>query len=161
MELSNQPPNSPDFNVLELGFFNSIQDLKLKQYPKQMDDLVADTDVAFADIDSSKLNNVFLSYNLVMKIAMKVGGENNYKLQNICKAKLQREGSIPNTINHSDEALDIANYNFIGDTEGVVGDVTDGLDIIMESMDVFNMFLSDADATFAAVNELEPLHLNE
>ena len=28
LELSNQPPNSPDFNVLDLGFFNSIQALK-------------------------------------------------------------------------------------------------------------------------------------
>ena len=27
MELSKQPPNSPDFNVLDLGFFNYIQAL--------------------------------------------------------------------------------------------------------------------------------------
>ena len=35
MELSNQPPNGPDFNVLNLGFFNSIQDLQHEQSSKK------------------------------------------------------------------------------------------------------------------------------
>ena len=34
MDLSNQPPNSPEFNVLDLGFFNSIQALQHERSPK-------------------------------------------------------------------------------------------------------------------------------
>ena len=36
MEVSNQPPSSPDFNVLELRFFNSIQTLKHEQLSKKL-----------------------------------------------------------------------------------------------------------------------------
>ncbi|KAH9132626.1 hypothetical protein LEN26_007348 [Aphanomyces euteiches] len=30
IEVTNQPPNSPDYNVLDLGYFNSIQSLQQK-----------------------------------------------------------------------------------------------------------------------------------
>ena len=49
-----------------------------------------------------------------------------------------------------------------GDTEGVVGNVPDGLCMLMELVDgVFNMFLSDADASFVAENKLKPPQLND
>lgn len=35
-----QPPNSPDFNVLDLGFFSAIQSLHYKEAPKTIDELV-------------------------------------------------------------------------------------------------------------------------
>ena len=82
--------------------------------------------------------------------------------QHIGKAKIRQEGRLTTAIKCSDESLYISNTHFNGDTEVVVGAVPYGLNVLMETMDgVFNMFLSDADATFAAVNELEPLHLNE
>ena len=92
---------------------------------------------------------------------MKVGGGNNYKLQNIGKAKLWQEVRLTTSIKCNDEALDIFNAPLNVYTEGMVGSVPDGFDMLMESMDVFNMFLSDTDDTFAAENELEPIYLNE
>ena len=91
---------------------------------------------------------------------MKVGGGNNYNLQHIGKAKLQKEGRLPTAIKCIDEDLYVANVQLNGDTKGVVGSLPDVLDMLMDSMDVFNMFLSDLDATFASENGLEPLHLN-
>ena len=41
ISLTCQPPNSPDFNVLDLGFFNAIQSLQHQNHPKSIDDLVA------------------------------------------------------------------------------------------------------------------------
>ena len=35
-----QPPNSPDFNVLDLGFFNSVEALQHQNAPKSIDDLI-------------------------------------------------------------------------------------------------------------------------
>ena len=87
MELSNQPPNSPDFNVLDLGFFNSIQALQHQYTPKNIDDLVAITERAFSDLDSMKLSDFFLYYRMEMESAMMLGGGNNYRIQNIGKAK--------------------------------------------------------------------------
>ena len=36
-----QPPNSPDLNVLELGYFNSMQSLQHQKVPKTIDNLVS------------------------------------------------------------------------------------------------------------------------
>lgn len=36
-----QPPNSPDLNVLDLGFFRAIQSLKYKEASKTIDELVS------------------------------------------------------------------------------------------------------------------------
>lgn len=36
-----RPPNSFDFNVLDLGFFNSIQCIQLKSSQHNMDELIA------------------------------------------------------------------------------------------------------------------------
>ena len=46
-----------------------------------------------------------------------------------------------------------------GDTESVFRVVEDGMDELGESMD--HLFLSDEDATYAAVNEIDPLQLIE
>jgi len=98
MTLSNQPPNSPDFNVNDLGFFNAIQSLQNQQSLKNIDDLVECVERAFAEMHWDKFNNVFLSYQLAMESAMKVSGGNNYKLQHIGKAKLQWEGWLSTSI---------------------------------------------------------------
>eukprot|EP00957_Ditylum_brightwellii_P038979 2946356-Ditylum_brightwellii.AAC.1 len=88
MQLPNQPSNSPDFNVLDLGFFNAIQTLQHQHSPKNIDDLITIMKEAFASMGCTTLNDVFFSYHLAMKSAMKVGGGNNYQLQHIGKAKL-------------------------------------------------------------------------
>ena len=45
-----QLPNSPDFNVLNLGFLNSIQSLlKYKKQSKGIDHLIANVEEAFGE----------------------------------------------------------------------------------------------------------------
>ena len=93
---------------------------------------MAITEGAFADLDSMKLDNVFLSYHLAMESAMMAGGGKNYKLQHIGKAELRREGPLPIAIRCSDEALDIADAHLRGDTDRVVGFIEDGMDELGE-----------------------------
>ena len=157
MELLNQPPNSPEFNVLDLGFFNSIQALQHQYTPKNIDDLVAITEGASADLYSMKLNDVFLSYHLAMESSMIIGGGNSYKLHHIGKANIFREGRLPIDIRCSDEALEIPDTYLRWDTERVVKVIEDGIDEMGESMDY--LILSEEDAEYAAVTELEPLQL--
>ena len=57
-----QPPNSPDMNVLDLGFFNAIQSLQHQRAPKNVDDLIDVVEKAFHDLDVKKLNYVFLTW---------------------------------------------------------------------------------------------------
>ena len=90
-----QPPNSPDLNVLDLGYFNSIQALQHKKVPNSVDDLVSAVEESFRELTKDSLDNVFLSLQMAMQETMRCGGGNNYKLGHISKAKLRKEGKLP------------------------------------------------------------------
>jgi hypothetical protein len=47
IELTYQPPNSPDLNVLDLGFFNAIQSLQHQSGAQTIEELVAAMEDAF------------------------------------------------------------------------------------------------------------------
>jgi len=47
IKLMCQPPNSPDLNILDLGFFSAIQSLQHKACPKTIEDLVAVVEESF------------------------------------------------------------------------------------------------------------------
>ena len=97
-----------------------------------------------------------------MESATKVGGGNNYKIENIGKAKLWREGRLSISTKCSDEALQIANTHLDGRNDHVYGAITDVNDMISELMDrAFNMFLIDENATFTAENKLEQLKITK
>ncbi|ETV90231.1 hypothetical protein H310_14933 [Aphanomyces invadans] len=81
MEAVYQPPNSPDLNVLDLGFFWSIQTLQEQKYPRYIDDIVAGTLQAWREC--------------CMKEVIRVAGNNNYKVPHMKKAKLAAKGMLP------------------------------------------------------------------
>ena len=47
IKIRNQPANSPDLNILDLGFFRSLQSLQQKKCSKNIDELVAAVEDAF------------------------------------------------------------------------------------------------------------------
>jgi hypothetical protein len=49
IDIVNQPPNSPDLNVLDLGFFNAIQTLQHEKAPTNIDELVTAVEEAYWD----------------------------------------------------------------------------------------------------------------
>ncbi|XP_074303611.1 uncharacterized protein LOC141638061 [Silene latifolia] len=51
IQFSYQPPNSPDLNVLDLGFFRAIQALQQKKKSKKVDELVENTMKAFTELE--------------------------------------------------------------------------------------------------------------
>ena len=80
IHMSNQPPNSPDLNVLDLGWFRAIQSLQHQIGGQNtIDDLIHATQKAFDDMEIQKLNNVFLTLQQCMVEIMRVGGSNSYK----------------------------------------------------------------------------------
>ena len=44
------PANSPDLNVLDLGYFHEIQSLKHQESPQNIDELVSEVYVSFAQL---------------------------------------------------------------------------------------------------------------
>jgi hypothetical protein len=90
-----QPANSPDLNICDLGFFNSIQSIQYKTSSKSTEELVSAVLEAFADYPPSKLNRIFLSFHACMNEVIKIGGGNEYKVPHIRKGVLERQDCLP------------------------------------------------------------------
>ena len=93
--LVNQPPNSPDLNVLDLGFFNAIQSLQMRETMKSIDDLIEAVERSFEGLSHTTLDNSFRTLQSVMECILKDGGNNTYDLPHKSKAKLEKAGTLP------------------------------------------------------------------
>ncbi|VFQ97172.1 unnamed protein product, partial [Cuscuta campestris] len=93
--LTNQPPNSPDLNILDLGFFRAIQSLKEQSAPSNVTELMNAVQEAYNQFSAHTLNKVWLSYQHVMQEVMKVEGGNNYKVPHMGKDAMHRNGTLP------------------------------------------------------------------
>jgi len=98
IRLINQPSNSPDLNVLDLGFFNSLQSLTYDMISRNLDDLIANVQNEFANYDPDTLNRVFLTLQGCLIEVMKDGGGNRYKIPHIDKDRLQSLGMLPRVL---------------------------------------------------------------
>ncbi|RLN33604.1 hypothetical protein C2845_PM03G27170 [Panicum miliaceum] len=98
IRLMQQSANSPDMNVLDLGFFNSIQSLTDCGNPETIEELIYNVEKEFEEYNETLLNRVFLSLQSCMKEVMRIGGENGYKLPHMNKQRLEREGKLPNRL---------------------------------------------------------------
>ena len=89
-----QTPQSPDLNVLDLGYFHSIQILKQTKVYREVDDLVSAVVESYVEQDNRKLVNICMTWKIVMLEIIKVGGDNTYVIPHINKAKLEKEGLV-------------------------------------------------------------------
>ncbi|XP_042035364.1 uncharacterized protein LOC121781707 [Salvia splendens] len=96
-----QPSNSPDCNVLDLGFFRAIQSIQDDKLARGVDELVANVQAAFDELSAGTLNNVFLTLQgCLTEILKEEGGNggNGYKTPHINKERLTRLGILPKTL---------------------------------------------------------------
>ncbi|XP_042051481.1 uncharacterized protein LOC121796763 [Salvia splendens] len=90
-----QPHNSPDTNVNDLGWFRAIQSLQTQTACNNVDDLMNAVEKSFHELQPETLDNVFLSLQGCYMEIMKVHGQNRYKLPHIGKAHLRRTNQLP------------------------------------------------------------------
>mmetsp|Transcript_14806 Transcript_14806/g.21169 ORF Transcript_14806/g.21169 Transcript_14806/m.21169 type:complete len:280 (-) Transcript_14806:44-883(-) len=98
VQLVCQPPNSPDMNVLDLGYFNAIQSLQHQEALQNIDELISAVYESFEALRWSKLNNIFLTLQKVMEVCILHDGRNDYKLPYMSKRKLEKLGQLPMSI---------------------------------------------------------------
>ena len=91
IRLVHQPPNSPDTNVNDLGWFRSIQSLQIQRVAHTVDDLVSAVSQSFEELSHTTLNKVFLSLQGCMIEIMTHKGHNDYKLPHMKKDTLIQE----------------------------------------------------------------------
>ena len=115
IQLDPQPANSPDLNVLDLGFFNSIQSLQHEAAPRNVDDLVQAVVKTFNDVSCEKLDGVILSLQKVMESVMLYKGSNSFASSHVEKAKLRRRGRLPIALKCREEEIesceDVSKFN--------------------------------------------------
>ena len=117
IRLTKQPPQSPDLNVLDLGYFTSIQGLKHRKDCEDVKDLVTTVKESFEQLEVSKLTNVWLTLQLVMLAILRVGGDNTYNLPHINKQKMEREGKLRTEVLVSELDMNIINEYKIGSNQ--------------------------------------------
>jgi hypothetical protein len=99
-----QPPNSPDLNVLDLGFFAAIQSIQYKQQIHGIDNLIKAVKNAFEGTKVSTLDDIFLALQACMSCILECDGGNEYKLPHLGKASLRNRETLPSSL-HCDRAL--------------------------------------------------------
>jgi hypothetical protein len=68
-----QPPNSPDCNILDLGWFASIQSLFQKKMPKTLAEIVSKVSQSLAEYPHQKLNRyVAVHFFFIRTLFLKV-----------------------------------------------------------------------------------------
>ena len=105
IRLINQPPNSPDTKIMDLGFFASIQSLQDRTRAKTIDDLLHEVELAWAASDSGKLGKVWTSLQACLEQILLCDGDNIYKPPYLRKDAAARGGTpIPRRYPVSEEA---------------------------------------------------------
>ena len=106
--LVEQPPNSPDTNVLDLGFFVSLQaDVWKLKRANTIDGLIANVKTAWQGYDPHKLNRTFLTHACCLDQIIKYHGDNNYKIPHMKKQHLERHGQLPLFVRVSQHVKDV------------------------------------------------------
>ena len=90
--LRTQPPQSPDLNILDLGFFHSLKTkcFQLKHKAENMNQLIENVKFAFKEYDCKTIlgiwGELFAVYNKILEVKSK----NTYKLPHGHVTKNQR-----------------------------------------------------------------------
>jgi hypothetical protein len=98
IRIISQPPNSPDMNVLDLGFFASLQSLTWTRTARNIDEMIYNVEKEYEEYNPSNLRRVFLTLQACMIEVMKINGGNRYKLPHMNKSRLEALGILPDRL---------------------------------------------------------------
>ena len=101
--LYTQAANSPDVNLLDLGFFRAIQSFN-DAAPKNEEELIQSVQHAYTNYPRKRLNRTWLTLQSVFNQIILCNGDNDYDIEHLSKEKLERAGQLPNVLDVVDEA---------------------------------------------------------
>ena len=94
--MAQQPANSPDLNVLDLGLFNAIDKLQHKHPRRNVQELVVAIKHAYENLPPYIITRAFVSLQGVMEQILLNDGDNNFALPHMGKAKMEKDlGGLP------------------------------------------------------------------
>jgi hypothetical protein len=95
--LYTQPPNSPDVNILDLGFFRAIQSAN-DEVSSDESQLITHVQAAYERYPRENLNRTWLTLQSVMNEIVDNHGNNDYKIPHFGKERPERTGDLPNVL---------------------------------------------------------------
>jgi hypothetical protein len=104
ISLFEQPPNSPDLNHCDLGFFNAMEKQYNQQCPRNFDDILRLVNKSYWEYPHHKINRLWLTRQQVMNEIIECNGDNTYILPHMNKEKLEREDRLPDAIEVTETA---------------------------------------------------------
>ena len=111
IQLICQPANSPDTNILDLGFFRAIQTLQHEKPCSTVDELLGNVYSSYEELSPQTLNKVFLSLQACLTQILIFRGGNNYKVPHINKDRLERTEGLPNALDVDEKLVrDVLEY---------------------------------------------------
>jgi hypothetical protein len=96
--LYNQPANSPDLNINDLGFFRAIESVYKKEVPRTYDDIINMVVRVYWDYPREKLNRMWLTRQSCCNKIFEHCGNNNYAIPHMNKERMERLGPLPDAI---------------------------------------------------------------
>ncbi|ETL32426.1 hypothetical protein L916_14999 [Phytophthora nicotianae] len=94
IEMTCQPPRSPDMNVLDLGLFNAIQSVQYRYPTHNHQGLIAVVEDAFRSLPRTTIDKCFVTLQRVLKCVISCGGGNNYALPRVRKLYLNARSNV-------------------------------------------------------------------
>ena len=101
----NQPANSPDLNVLDLGYFNAIQSFQHQRRSTSIEELVENVQQSYNDLSINQLHNIWITWQLVMLRVIECNGDNTYVLPRKNRGVLERDGILKTTVVVGDDLM--------------------------------------------------------
>ena len=92
-----QSPNSPDTNILDLGFFRAIQSFN-DDCPANEEEMIKSVEKANGEYPMRKLNSVWLTLQSHLNMIIENDGGNDYKIPHMGKESMKRRGLLPGVL---------------------------------------------------------------
>ena len=107
-ELYTQGANSPDMNLLVLGFFRVIQSFNNAAL-KNEEELIQAVSAVYENYLRNRINHTWLTLQCCFNQIIKNNGGNDYKIDHISKERLECIGQLPDVMEVVVEAQQLFN----------------------------------------------------
>ena len=114
--LYTQSPNSPDVNLLDLGFFTAIQSFN-DAAPRNEEELIKAVGEAYKNYPREKINRTWLTLQCCFNQTITHHGDNDHNIDHILKEKLEQNGNLPDVIDVVDDAEGLLDSNSTDEDE--------------------------------------------
>lgn len=96
--LFDQPANSPDTNVNDLGVFRALDAAYHRESPRKQEDIVDCVRRTYWGYPHQRINRIWLSHMAIMNKIIECHGDNDFPLPHMNKDRLERLGILPTTL---------------------------------------------------------------